>query len=86
MEIKGFKEIDYNGLQDEIKKVYNPDVVSFIQVAAQINVRSVQTIRNAFMPDAQGVSDEVFTNILTAIGLDAFIIWKNGQRSYYIKK
>lgn len=81
----GFKKVDYNTLQQEIKKIYNSDEVPEIQIAAQVNVKSVQTVKNAFMPDKQMVSDEIFSNILTTLGLNSFIVWQNGERTYYIK-
>jgi len=85
MKIDGFKKIDYNTLQQEIKRVYNSEEVPEIQIAAQINVKSVQTVKNAFIPENQVVSDEVMTNVLKALGLNSFIIWQNGERNYYIK-
>jgi len=85
MKLEGFKKVDYNTLQSEIKKVYDSDQVPEIQIAAQINVKSVQTVKNAFQPDKQVVSDEILTNILNALGLNSFIIWQNGERTYYIK-
>lgn len=85
MKLEGFKKIDYQGLQAEIKKVYDPKEVPEIQIAAQINVKSVQTVKNAFNSAGQVVSDEILTNILNALGLNSFIIWQNGQRTYYIK-
>lgn len=85
MKVDGFKKVDYPTLQEEIKKVYDSDKLPEIKIASDINVKSVQTVKNAFSPTDQIVSDQVLTNILDMVGLDSFIVWEKGERTYYIK-
>ena len=86
MEIKGFTKIQYDELQAEIKRVYNRDELPEIQIAAKVNLKSVQTVRNAFVPGSQVISDESFSKVLPELGIDLLIVWYQGERCYYIKK
>lgn len=85
MKIDGFKKIDYPSLQAEMRKVYRPEETPEIVLATQINVKSVQTVKNAFNEDEQVVSDEVLSNILKELGIISIIGWSNGERNYYIQ-
>jgi len=86
MEVLGYKKINYQQLQTEIKKRKDEKDVHEITLAANIEVKSVGTIRNCFNQNEQTVSDEVFTKLFNELELDGIILWKNGERNYLIKK
>ncbi len=86
MEVLGYKKINYQQLQSEMDKKKKEKDVHEITLAANIEVKSVGTIRNCFNKEEQTVSDEVFTKLFTELGLDGLILWSNGERNYLIKK
>lgn len=87
MEVLGYRKVTYTQLQKELQKsrADKPDLHE-INLAANINVKSVGTIRNCFVEDAQVVSDEVLTKLFKELELDGIVLWSNGERNYLIKK
>lgn len=84
MEIKGFKKVTYEQLQSELHKKSADKDKSHIQIAVDIDIKSVNTIKNAFETEKQIVSDQVLTNVMNAYDLDGFVLWGNGERNYYL--
>lgn len=87
MKITGFKPVPYNDLQKLLQTKYAEyrEKKSEIELALAIGVTSPQTVRNAFQEDMQMVSDTLLTKIMTNIGFNGFILWKDGERLYYVK-
>ena len=86
MDFPGYKKTDFQNVQFLLKKLYDDTGIHDLNFAAKIGVKSVATVRNVFNKDKQIVSDELFTIIFNALNLDAFIVWINGKRVYYVKK
>lgn len=84
MKIEGFKKVDYDTIQTEMSKLHKPDELPEISIAAQIGVKSVQTVKSAFNKENQIVSDEVLSGVLGQLGITSLIVWQNGQRNFYI--
>lgn len=86
IQIQGYKEVSYSGLQKEMDAKFENSDLTEIEIAMAVKVKSTATVKNAFRKDSQIVSDEVMTNIMKTIGLDGFILWVNAKRFYYIKQ
>ena len=86
IQIQGYKEVTYSGLQKEMDVKFENTELTEIEVAIAVKVKSTATVKNAFRKDSQIVSDEVMTNIMKVIGVDGFILWVNAKRFYYIKQ
>jgi len=88
MNIIGYKQVDYKQFQQEMQKKYAfyRESKSEIDLAVAINIKSTQTIRNAFRQDYQMVSDELLTSLNKVIGLNTCVVWENGVRNYFIPK
>jgi hypothetical protein len=86
IQVQGYKEVSYSGLQKEMDYRFEASDFTEIEIAIAVKVKSTATIKNAFRKDAQIVSDEVMTNVMKVIGVDGFILWVNAKRFYYIKQ
>lgn len=86
MKIDGFKKVDYKTLQAELSKAHKPDELPALQIAAKVNVNSVQTVWNAFNIHRQTVSDAVLSGVAEVLGIESAIIWHKGERNYYIRQ
>ena len=64
MEVLGYKKVTYAQLQSALQKTKaeKPDLHE-LTIAANINVKSVGTVRNCFSDTSQVVSDEVLTKL-----------------------
>ena len=82
--ITGYKNVSYSDFQLALHKASADCGKSTIQIAADINVETVETARNAFYKE-QKVSDKVLTNVMKSVGLSGFVIWIFGKKYYYIR-
>jgi len=48
--------------------------------------RSITQVRNCYRGNIHLVSHEIFSQFLHVIGIDCFILIRNGEYCYYIKK
>jgi len=87
MEVLGYKKVTYTQLQKELQrnKATKP-YLHELTIAANINVKSVGTIRNCFVEESQVVSDEVLTKLFKELEFDGIVLWSGGERNYLIKK
>ncbi len=87
MEVLGYKKVTYSQLQSALqkRKADKPELHE-LTIAANIEVKSVGTIRNCFADNAQVVSDEVLTKLFKELEFDGIVLWSNGERNYLIKK
>jgi len=83
--IKGYKTIDYGSLKSHLIKAYEASGKSYIDLAKAAEVTSTQTIKFIFDSQEQKVSDKVLTSVSNTLGINAFIIWMNGEKYYYMK-
>lgn len=86
MDFREYKKASYREVYKEINRSFETSEKSWVQVASDIGVNSVQTVKFAIQSsDGQMVSDKVLTGIFAAIKLPAFVMWINGERQYFIK-
>lgn len=83
--IPSYKPAKYPELQKVLNTACDKTEKTHLQIAADINVKSVATISNALKNETQTVSDQVLTNIMTSVGISGIIVWDNGERYYYLK-
>lgn len=83
--VKGFRRIELSELQEELQKAQKESKKSYVDLAYNLNLKSVTSIQNLLTSDPQVVSDEMLTRFINLLGLNAFVTWKNGERNYYIK-
>lgn len=82
--IPGYKEVSYSQFQKELKKAFDIYNKSFVQVAAELFVKSPNTIKNALAVHEQIVPDEKLTRLTDHIKFNACILWIAGKRKYFI--
>jgi hypothetical protein len=82
--ITGYKQVGYNDFLSALNKAFADSGKKTVQIAADINVETLETARNAFSPQ-QKVSDKVLTKVMKSVGLSGFVIWVFGTKYYYIK-
>lgn len=85
IKIAGYKQVEYLKLLEVMEERQKESGKSDIQVAADINVNTSTTVKNAFAIEGQMVSDKVLTNIMESIGLNGFVLVFNGTKYYYIQ-
>lgn len=83
--VKGYRQVPYNELQSELNETFHATNKTYVELAYELEVRSVSTAQNAIVSDNQMVSDEILTKVFNIIGLNAFVVWMNGERKYYLK-
>jgi len=82
--IKGFKSVTYNELQEQLKYRFERSGKTLPQLAIEADLASTEGVRNTFYLDEQKVSDKTLTSVFNSIGLNAFVVWINGERRYMI--
>lgn len=82
--IRGYKKVSYDTLQIHLHRMYADCGKPSVNIAVELKVKSIQTIRNAFAIKKQKTSDIVFAGVLKSVGVDALILWHNGERHYFI--
>jgi len=84
IKIEGYKQVEYLdfvSIMEEHKKAsQKPD----IQIAADIEVKSPATVKNAFNKGTQMVSDKILTKVLSSINMDGFVLWNDGKANFYV--
>lgn len=86
IQIQGYTNVTYTAFQKAMDTHFDNAQIKELQIALSVGLKSVATVKNAFRKDCQIVSDEVMTKVMQLIGLDGFILWKDGNRYYYIKQ
>ena len=86
--ISGYKQIEYVDLAQTLYEYFLDSGKKEIQIATELGLDSPNTIRNAFHPTEQRVSDKALTGVMKSVGLNGTVVWENGTRQYYtsIKK
>jgi|APCry1669189034_1035192.scaffolds.fasta_scaffold48613_2 hypothetical protein len=84
IQVNNYKEVSYSEFQNALDQAMAESVLTELEIAIKVGVKTTATIKNAFRKDAQIVSDEVLSKIMKTIKLNGFILWTNGQRYYYI--
>jgi hypothetical protein len=86
IKITGYREVNYSQLIEAILASKKESGKSDVQIAADINVSTTNTVKNAFRVDEYGqkVSDKVLTNIMQSVELDGFVLSIKGGKYYYI--
>lgn len=84
IKITGYKQVEYPHLLEVLEDYQNQVGKSDIQIAADINVKTANTVKNAFCIEGQMVSDNVLTNIMKSVELDGFVMTYNGEKYYYV--
>lgn len=84
IKITSYIEVSYPDLISALSKQQATSSKSDIQIAADIEVKTPATVKNAFNKEGQIVSDKVLTDIMCSIGLIGFVVWVAGIRKYFI--
>ena len=82
--IKGYKSVSYTELQSHLKKNWDKSGKSLPELAIEAELASTEGVRNTFTLEEQKVSDKVLTSVFNSVGLNAFVVWINGERKYLI--
>lgn len=87
IKITGYREVSYSQLIEAILASKKEIGKSDLKIAAEINVSTTNTVKNAFRVDEYGqkVSDKVLTNIMQSVDLDGFVLSIKGGKYYYIQ-
>lgn len=83
--MKGYKQVTLPELQAELKERCKELSKTYMELAREMDVKSITTIQNILNSEIQVVSDGMFTNFINLLGLNAFVKWQDGERNYYIK-
>lgn len=83
--IKGYKQLNYSDLKSELSKQMEASGKTLPEMAVDVDVSSTSTIRLVFDSLDQKVSDKVLTSVCQSLNFNAFVIWMNGERFYFIK-
>lgn len=86
MKIDGYKKVSYKELQTVLQKRYSEAKIPDVNLAVELGVKSIATVKNTLNMDAQVVSDEVLTKMFKSLTMQAFTLWLNGERNYYLAK
>jgi hypothetical protein len=89
MDFNQYKKITFNSLMTYVAKEwerYGDDKKNPPVLCATAMGKSVNTIKLCVSQETQVVSDETFTKFFSVIGLDGFIVNREGEKFYYIKK
>lgn len=84
MIIDGYKEVTYFELINQLKEYRRYNKKSNAQLAVELGFRASQTVVNALNYNDQVVKDVTLTKIMECVGLDGIIVYKNGEKHYYI--
>lgn len=82
---KGFKQISLPELQSELKNGYKKSGKTYFELAVDMGIKSTTTIQNLLTSEKQIVSDEMLTKFINLLGINAIVMWQDGERNYYIK-
>jgi hypothetical protein len=85
VKITGYKLVNYSDFQKKLHISYVDSKKSLVDLSSCVGVRSQATVNNCFNTTAQMVSDNVLTKLMDCLGMDGFILWHKGLRTYYIK-
>lgn len=89
MNFTEYEEISYKNLQKEkLSKAWADYLLrngNEAKLANTLQMKTTQSVRNAFNQDKQVLSDELFNCFLDAMGLDAFVVWNKRKRKYFVK-
>jgi len=83
--IKGYKTSTYPELQKELVRRFGESEKTLPDLAVSADVNSTQTIKFALESTEQKVSDKVLTSVCQSLGFNAFVMWINGEKHYFVK-
>lgn len=83
--IKGYSPVPYQELQKKLSETFKDCGKSPVEIASAIDVNTTSTVYSALNAAEQIVSDKVLSGVFQALNLQAFIIWVNGERIYFLK-
>lgn len=83
--IKGYKGVKYEEMQVALNKAFEISGKSLVQLAAEADVNTTTTMYAALNTEKQTVSDKVLTSVFNSLNFQAFVLWMNGEKYYFIK-
>lgn len=83
--IKGYKSSSYPDIQKELLKRFDESEKTLPDLAVSAEVQSTQTIKYALESLEQKVSDKVLTSVCQSLGFNAFVMYFNGEKHYFVK-
>lgn len=84
MIIKGYKKVDYFDFITKLREYRGCNKKSNPQLAVELEFRASQTIVNSLNIEKQAVKDSNLTKLMQCLGFDGFILWRNGEKGYYV--
>lgn len=88
MNFPNYQEVTYKQLQTLISKSWADYLIkngNEVKLASSLKVKTTQSVRNAFAPIKQVVSDDLLTGVIDCLGMDAFVVWNKRKRKYFVK-
>lgn len=82
--IAGYKKTEYKDLRVVMNNYFKQGNKTLPELAFHTKQKGIINIRSAFRFDVQKISDKLLTSIFQSLDLDAFIVWHNGERMYFI--
>lgn len=83
--VKGYECLSYNNFQRILYAKRVDSNKSIPEIAVCCGIKHTHTINNCFNINKQVAKDSVVTKLMNCLGVDGFILWKDGERLYYIK-
>lgn len=88
MNFPDYQEVTYKQLQSQISESWADYLIkngNEVKLANSLKVKTTQSVRNAFAPIKQVVSDDLLSGVMECLGMDAFVVWSKRKRRYYVK-
>lgn len=84
IQIKGYTELSYKELQKHLNKRVSDSNKTPLLIAAELNLKTINTVKNALNVDEQVVSDTVLSNVANTVLLPVVISYNCGNKYYFI--
>lgn len=88
LNIPGYVELSYSGLQDTLCVFFKKSGKSFTEIASELKVKSISSISGALKLGAykQTVSDKILTGVMKSINMGGLVVYTpDGEKRYYRK-
>lgn len=81
---KEYTNVSYRKLSDILNVAYEISGKTYAKLAEELKIDSVGSISMALKAPDQGVSDSLYSRIISVLDVNAYIIWTDGVRKYYV--
>ena len=84
--IQDYKKVPPSVFYPLFKDALGTSGKSFARIAADLDIKAINTVKNAFDKEGVGIHINTLSSIINNIGMDAIIVYAEGKREFYIKK